>query len=86
MIADAGYESKGLKQDLRDRNGWRLVIVKRREQAFRIAGLNWIVERSFGWLGRQRRMSKDEEYRASAFGASITVAGCFFSIFRIEPW
>ena len=51
VIADAGYESKGLAQDLRDRNDWRLVIVKRREQAFRIAGLNWIVERTFAWLG-----------------------------------
>ena len=22
----------------------------------------WIVERTFGWLGRQRRLSKDDEY------------------------
>jgi hypothetical protein len=27
------------------------------------AGLTWIVERSFAWLGRNRRLSKDYEYR-----------------------
>lgn len=27
VIADAAYESKGLSQDLKDRNGWKLLIV-----------------------------------------------------------
>ncbi|PZX09816.1 hypothetical protein LX81_04381 [Palleronia aestuarii] len=66
VIADAGCESKGLAQHLRDETGWRLVIVKWRKQAFRIAGLDWIVKRSFAWLGRHRRMSKDYEYRVQA--------------------
>lgn len=53
-----GYHgAEWLSQDLKDRNGWRLTIVKRKEQAFKVAGLNWIVERSFAWLGRQRRTS-----------------------------
>ena len=85
VIADAGYESKGLAQDLRDRNGWRLVIVKRREQTFRIAGLNWIVERTFAWLGRHRRMSKDYEYRVQTSETFIAIAACAQMIRRIEP-
>jgi hypothetical protein len=40
VIADAGFESKGLYQDLKDRNGWKLIIVKRKEQAFKIVWLN----------------------------------------------
>jgi putative transposase len=36
--------------------------VKRGHRAFKITGLTWIVERSFAWLGRNRRMSKDYEY------------------------
>ena len=40
VIADAGYESKSLAQHLREANNWRLIIVKRRGQAFRIARLN----------------------------------------------
>jgi hypothetical protein len=31
-----------LRQD-----GWKLQIVKRRQRAFKITGLTWIVERSF---------------------------------------
>jgi len=33
--------------------------VKRRQRAFQITGLTWIVERTFAWLGRNRRLSKD---------------------------
>jgi hypothetical protein len=36
-------------------DGWKLQIVKRRQRAFKITGLTWIVERSFAWLGRNRR-------------------------------
>lgn len=85
VIADAGYESKALAQDLRDHNSWRLIIVKRREQAFRIAGLNWIVERNFAWLGRHRRMSKDYEYRVQTSETFITIAACVQMIRRIAP-
>ena len=28
-----------------------------------VVGLTWIVERTFAWIGRYRRMSKDYEYR-----------------------
>ena len=76
VIADAGYESKGLAGDMRERNGWHLRIVRRREQAFKIAGLNWIVERSFAWIGRHRRMSKDYEYRVQTSETLITIAAC----------
>ena len=43
-------------------DGWKLQIVKRRQRAFKITGLTWIVERR-AWLGRNRRLSKDYEYR-----------------------
>jgi transposase len=39
------------------------VVTKRRQHAFKITGLTWIVERSFAWLGRNRRLSKDYESR-----------------------
>ncbi len=61
-MADAGHESKKLARELLRDNGWKLQIVKRRDKAFRITGLTWIVERTFAWLGRNRRLSKDYEY------------------------
>jgi putative transposase len=60
--ADGGYAGqlvdwvKGLGQ-------WVLEIVKRSDQAqgFEVLPHRWIVERTFGWLGRYRRLSKDYE-------------------------
>ena len=48
VIADAGHESRKLAAEVKRHEDWRLVIVKRSEPAFRIVGLNWIVERTFG--------------------------------------
>ena len=60
VIADAGHESRKLARQLR-RDGWNLKIVRRRQRAFKVSGLTWIVERSFAWLGFNRRLSKDYE-------------------------
>jgi transposase len=35
----------------------------RLELHLKVAGLTWIVERTFAWIGRYRRMSKDYECR-----------------------
>ena len=51
MIADAGHESQELARELMPQDGWKMQIVKRRQRAFKITGLTWIVERSFAWLG-----------------------------------
>jgi transposase len=59
VIADAGHQSRKLTRTLKQDQGWQLRIVKRRQRAFKITGLTWIVERSFAWLGRNRRLSKD---------------------------
>jgi putative transposase len=54
VIADAGHQSRKLARHLLCQDGWKLQIVKRRQRAFKITGLTWIVERSFAWLGRLR--------------------------------
>jgi putative transposase len=42
----------------------RLEIVKRPEGAkgFLLLPKQWLVERTFGWFGRYRRLSKDDEF------------------------
>ena len=62
VIADAGHESRKLTRHLLRHKGWKLVITRRGQRAFKIKGLPWIVERSFAWLGRNRRSSKDHEF------------------------
>ena len=56
VIADAGHQSHKLARELMREAGWQLQIVKRRQRAFKVAGLTWIVERSFAWLGNFRRL------------------------------
>src|SRR5271157_4464874 len=74
VIADAGHESRKLARTLKQHQGWQLRIVKRRQRAFKITGLTWIVERSFAWLGRNRRLSKDYEYRVQTSESMIDLA------------
>ena len=61
MIADAGYLSEKLTAFIKAHAGWTLTIVKRSEPEFAIVDLDWTVERTFAWLGRERRLPKDYE-------------------------
>ena len=85
VIADAGHESRKLARTLKRRQGWQLRIVKRRQRAFKITGLTWIVERSFAWLGRNRRLSKDYEYRVQTSETMIDLAAIRLMLNRIAP-
>jgi transposase len=83
VIADAGHESKKFARALAEHQGWRLQIVKRRQRAFKITGLTWIVERSFAWLGRNRRLSKDYEYRVQTSETMIDIAATRLMLNRL---
>ena len=38
-----------------------LEVVKRQSKQFQILPRRWVVERTFAWIGKQRRLSKDYE-------------------------
>jgi putative transposase len=85
VIADAGHESQKLAAEIKRHEGWRLVIVKRSEPAFKIVGLNWIVERTFGWFGRHRRLSKDYEFKVQTSETLFEIAGIRTMLNRLAP-
>jgi putative transposase len=60
--ADGGYAGK-LIGWVQETCGWVLEIIKRNAdvKGFKLLPRRWVVERTFGWLGRQRRLSKDYE-------------------------
>ncbi|MEO0841839.1 MAG: IS5 family transposase [Cyanobacteria bacterium J06643_5] len=61
--ADAGYA--GLLVDwVRNFIGLGLKIIRRCDniEGFKVLPRRWVVERTFAWLGRYRRLSKDYEY------------------------
>jgi putative transposase len=74
VIADAGHDSRKLAREPNRHDGYELQILKRKQRAFKVAGLTWIVERSFAWLGRYRRPSKDYEFRVQPSEAMIDIA------------
>ena len=43
VMADAGHESRKLARQLLRDNGWKLQIVKRKQPAFEVIALTWIV-------------------------------------------
>jgi len=73
LYADGGYRGEAFQEGLRRvLKRVNLEIVKRSDQAHRFVVLpkRWIVERTFAWLGRCRRLAKDWEclnHRALAF-------------------
>ena len=73
LYADGGYQGPGFQAGLRSvLECVNIEIVKRSDQARRFVVLpkRWIVERTFAWLGRCRRLAKDWEClnrRALAF-------------------
>jgi transposase len=84
VIADAGHESRKLARQLL-RDGWNLQIVKRKQRAFKVAGLPWIVERSFVWLGYNRNLSKDYECFVQASETLLDIAAIRLMLNRIAP-
>lgn len=85
VMADAGHESRKLARQILRADGWKLQIVKRRQRAFKITGLTWIVERSFAWLGRNRRLSKDYEYAVQTSETMIDIATLRIMLNRLAP-
>jgi putative transposase len=70
---------------LRPRRHVRLEIVKRPEgiKGFLLLPKRWIVERTFAWLGRYRRLSKDYEYVTQTSEAMIRVAMIHLMVRRL---
>ena len=62
IFADGAYQGQTTAEAVAKTGRWRLEIVKRRESSgFVPLPKRWIVERTFAWLGRCRRLAKDFE-------------------------
>ncbi len=72
--ADGAYAH--IVETVRKLYGWRLEIVRRPEDAkgFQVLPRRWVVERTFGWLGRYRRLSRDFEHTVRSSEAMVYVA------------
>jgi putative transposase len=73
--ADGGYSGQLIEWVKRE-CGWILEIVKRSDdvKGFKLLPRRWVVERTFAWLGRFRRMSKDYEFNPETSESMIYLA------------
>ncbi len=73
LFADGGYPGPQLKRHLSKIGNWTIQIIKRSDKAsgFELLPRRWVVKRTFAWLGRCRRLSKD--FKASLQSAAARV-------------
>ena len=69
------YSGEGLARWCEEEGGWELEVVERNREAqgFKVLPKRWIVERTFSWLIRNRRLSKDYERKVQSSETFIEV-------------
>jgi len=67
--------------------GWVVEIVARpkEQRGFAVLPRRWVVERTFAWLGRNRRLSKDYEGLPETHEAWVQVAMIHLMLKRLAP-
>jgi putative transposase len=82
--ADGAYAGQ-LIEWVKNVCGWLLEIVKRNPEAkgFQLLPRRWVVERTFGWFGRYRRLSKDYEFQTDTSENMIMIAMIQLMVHRL---
>lgn len=90
IFADGGYQGKleaWVRQlgTLFGHRGLALEIIKRSDQAkgFELLPRRWVVERTFGWLMKSRRLTRDHERNPRHHEAFVYLAMIGFATRRL---
>jgi putative transposase len=86
--ADNKYHSPELDRWLRvHHRRYGVVVISREAGERRFVPLRsrWVVERTFAWLGRYRRLSKDYEHTPESSAAVVKLAGIHHYLRRLAP-
>jgi putative transposase len=86
LWADGAYAGS-FESWVKEFAGWVVEIVKRSDKAegFEILPHRWIVERTFAWLSRYRRLSKDYEFYPQTTENFIYLAMINLMLHRLAP-
>lgn len=87
--ADAAYGGE-LVDCVASCYGWTLEIVRKSEdqkdvKGFAVQPHRWIVERTFSWLCKYRRLVRDYEFLTESSEAMIRLAMCHIMVRRLKP-
>jgi putative transposase len=85
--ADNSYREGCLQEEIFDYAPFVLNIVSRPQGSAGYVQLpkRWVVERTFAWLGRSRRLSKDYEFLPESSEAMIQVSMIHLMLRRLRP-
>jgi putative transposase len=86
--ADAAYRGKELAEWCQQQGtGWDLEIVEREPgtRGFQVQPRRWVVERSFAWLARNRRLAKDDERKVQTSETLMELASIRLLLRRKHP-
>lgn len=83
--ADGGYNARQVEEATAVIPRFRVEIVKRTDdmKGFVVLPRRWVVERTFSWFGRNRRLAKDFENLANTLAAFVTLASIQLAIRRL---
>lgn len=72
--ADKAYAGK--TTEIRRKFGWVLSVILRPQhvKGFVLLPHRWVIERTFGWLGRYRRLARDYEHSVASSTAMVYIA------------
>jgi putative transposase len=89
LLGDNKYHNHAYEAWLREHSGgrWRMEISSRPVDAegFQPVKIRWVVERTFAWLGRCRRNSKDYEKRTDSSEAMRQISAMGLLLRRLRP-
>jgi len=75
IFADGGYAGEKMALVVWRTGTWKLEIVKRPDAiGFEVLSKRWIVERTFAWISRNRRLARDFERYAITVAAFVRLA------------
>ena len=85
LFADSVYNGPQLRAALAKFGNWTIEIVKRTADAvgFQLLPRRWVVERTFAWLNRNRRLAKDFETSIASAKAWVYIASVQLLVRRL---
>ena len=87
MFADSKYHNYALYEWVDENASWDLVIVRRPDgsKGWVKLPIRWTVERTFAWLGKCRRLTRDREKSVMSSEAFVTLAMIQLMLNRLQP-
>jgi putative transposase len=88
LWADSKYHNHALHRWLQQQQvGYRIEVVSRPlgAKGFVLLHRRWVVERTFAWMGRYRRLSKDYDYFTESSESQVQISAVHMMLRRLRP-